>query len=744
MPTQAGHSESGSSTSAAPRCAVGRSPSSPSASPVVSDVVSEPTATDPDEAVAQVLALAEAASHDAAAVGVVLPGLVDEADGVGVWSENIGWRDVAFGDLLRSRLDRPGCHRARRPGLGSGRTPLGRRPRAVGRGGRGRRHRHLRGPLRGRSSPARTRLSPASSGTCAWPTTSPARAGGPAAWRRSRRPPASCAPTTRSRTAPSPGPIDVADAVRRGEAVAVDVWSTALDRLADGLAALTTVVAPEAIVLGGGLALAGEEILVRPAASPARRPSALPPGARPAPRRLRGHRRTRRSAPCSPSNSWRTLDDRPRRPDRRHPGRAPRRDVPGRRGRRLLGVLGASVGARRRGAPGAGGRHGGADRGHVQPGGPGRRLHRDAPGRLPRPRARDRRRARSAPRPGRPRRGPPRPQRLACPGRGRGDAARRGPRRGVRRGGLHQAPPRLQHVLRRRPRAPLRREVALLAPPGWPRPPRRRRGRALSVSATSSAPRCRCRAGRTRPSTPWRPPRPRQPARRSRRTAPPSPTAGLGDAWQRVVAVVVQPGVEFDHQRVFDFEPDKVRELSAVVAESGLVFEAHSTDYQLQEGLRALVEDHWAVLKVGPGLTFALREALFALAAIEDDLVARPSSAPAWSTVVDEVMLAEPPLVAGLLRGRCGPAADRPALQLQRPDALLLAAPDDPGRPGRAARQPRSRRDSLATVERSPAGTVRARQARAARSLTPGPRRSTGYATCSATMRLPAARGAER
>ena len=60
------------------------------------------------------------------------------------------------------------------------------------------------------------------------------------------------------------GAVDVAAAVRRGEPIAVEVWSTALDRLADGLAALTTVVAPEAIVLGGGLALAGEELLFAP------------------------------------------------------------------------------------------------------------------------------------------------------------------------------------------------------------------------------------------------------------------------------------------------------------------------------------------------------------------------------------------------------------------------------------------------------------------------------------------------
>jgi D-tagatose-bisphosphate aldolase class II non-catalytic subunit len=43
------------------------------------------------------------------------------------------------------------------------------------------------------------------------------------------------------------------------------------------------------------------------------------------------------------------------------------------------------------------------------------------------------------------------------------------------------------------------------------------------------------------------------------------------------------------------------------------VFEAHSTDYQSLEALRALVEDGFAILKVGPWLTFALREALYGL-----------------------------------------------------------------------------------------------------------------------------------
>jgi D-tagatose-1,6-bisphosphate aldolase subunit GatZ/KbaZ len=72
-----------------------------------------------------------------------------------------------------------------------------------------------------------------------------------------------------------------------------------------------------------------------------------------------------------------------------------------------------------------------------------------------------------------------------------------------------------------------------------------------------------------------------------------------------------------------------------------MVFEAHSTDYQLPEGLAALVRDSWAVLKVGPSLTFALREGLFALAAIEDQLVPEAGRS-ALLDVLERVMLADP------------------------------------------------------------------------------------------------------
>ncbi len=101
--------------------------------------------------------------------------------------------------------------------------------------------------------------------------------------------------------------------------------------------------------------------------------------------------------------------------------------------------------------------------------------------------------------------------------------------------------------------------------------------------------------------------------------------AKLADAWTRVVALVVQPGVEFDHHKVIDYVPQKAAELSRrIERESGLVYEAHSTDYQTADALAALVRDHFAILKVGPGVTFAMREAFWALADIEREMNAAP------------------------------------------------------------------------------------------------------------------------
>jgi D-tagatose-1,6-bisphosphate aldolase subunit GatZ/KbaZ len=89
---------------------------------------------------------------------------------------------------------------------------------------------------------------------------------------------------------------------------------------------------------------------------------------------------------------------------------------------------------------------------------------------------------------------------------------------------------------------------------------------------------------------------------------------GLQAAFERVIGLVVQPGVEFGDDHILHYDRAKARRLSSYLESvPDLVFEAHSTDYQTLEALVALVEDGFAVLKVGPWLTFAMREALYGL-----------------------------------------------------------------------------------------------------------------------------------
>ncbi|MEN0628810.1 tagatose-bisphosphate aldolase subunit KbaZ [Phytobacter ursingii] len=122
---------------------------------------------------------------------------------------------------------------------------------------------------------------------------------------------------------------------------------------------------------------------------------------------------------------------------------------------------------------------------------------------------------------------------------------------------------------------------------------------------------------------------------------------GIGDIWPRVIALVVQPGVEFDHTHVIDYVPEKAKALSKMVEGidslgiDSLVFEAHSTDYQTPQALQQLVRDHFAILKVGPALTFAMREALFALAAIEEELLPAHKRS-GLRNVMENVMLDRP------------------------------------------------------------------------------------------------------
>ena len=117
---------------------------------------------------------------------------------------------------------------------------------------------------------------------------------------------------------------------------------------------------------------------------------------------------------------------------------------------------------------------------------------------------------------------------------------------------------------------------------------------------------------------------------------------GVGDGMKDVIAVVVQPGVEFGDEQVFDYDPAAAVDLCAALKEfPNICFEGHSTDYQTATDLYNMVTDGIAILKVGPALTYGLREALFSLSMMEKELVPEEKRANFIETL-DAVMLASP------------------------------------------------------------------------------------------------------
>ena len=117
---------------------------------------------------------------------------------------------------------------------------------------------------------------------------------------------------------------------------------------------------------------------------------------------------------------------------------------------------------------------------------------------------------------------------------------------------------------------------------------------------------------------------------------------GIEDGMKDVVAVVVQPGVEFGDDQVFLYDHDAAAELCEALKEfPEICFEGHSTDYQSPLCLDDMVQDGIAILKVGPALTYGLREALFALSFMEKELVPEEEQAHFIETL-DKVMLENP------------------------------------------------------------------------------------------------------
>lgn len=111
---------------------------------------------------------------------------------------------------------------------------------------------------------------------------------------------------------------------------------------------------------------------------------------------------------------------------------------------------------------------------------------------------------------------------------------------------------------------------------------------------------------------------------------------GLGE----IGGLVVQPGVEFTPMHVHHLPMDRDPGLKEAIAHApGVCLEAHSTDYQHDAAYPRLARLGFAFQKVGPALTFAWRQALYAL----DSL--RPIAGwgePVVFPAMEALMLAEP------------------------------------------------------------------------------------------------------
>ncbi|MBL1418998.1 MAG: D-tagatose-bisphosphate aldolase, class II, non-catalytic subunit [Alphaproteobacteria bacterium] len=129
---------------------------------------------------------------------------------------------------------------------------------------------------------------------------------------------------------------------------------------------------------------------------------------------------------------------------------------------------------------------------------------------------------------------------------------------------------------------------------------------------------------------------------------------GLGEVFERAVGLVVQPGVEFGHANVIHFDIAGSQQLTDWrIKTSSILFEAHSTDYQTSEALAGLVDGGFAILKVGPGLTFALREAYYGLDLIAG-IICDGYEAGRLPAKMEQIMLKQPQYWQDYYHGSAG------------------------------------------------------------------------------------------
>ncbi|WP_299954123.1 ROK family protein [uncultured Modestobacter sp.] len=211
----------------------------------------DPTGTQVVEAVADVVAQLTARADPDVPVGVVVPGIVDEHRGTAVQSVNIGWRDLPLRELLQTRLDRRVAlgHDVRAGAVAEARTGAARGAEGV-----------VAFVAVGTGIAAAVLVDgvPVVAGGWAGEVGQRVLVHGPFAGLRVEQVGSARATAVR---AGEPHARAVADRVRAGDAAARAVWQETVDVLADVLVDLVVTVAPSAIVLGGGLALAGDVLL---------------------------------------------------------------------------------------------------------------------------------------------------------------------------------------------------------------------------------------------------------------------------------------------------------------------------------------------------------------------------------------------------------------------------------------------------------------------------------------------------
>lgn len=118
---------------------------------------------------------------------------------------------------------------------------------------------------------------------------------------------------------------------------------------------------------------------------------------------------------------------------------------------------------------------------------------------------------------------------------------------------------------------------------------------------------------------------------------------GLQDNWNDIIAIVVQPGVEFGDNTIKMYDRYQAKHLCNTLKQyPDIIFEGHSTDYQPSKKLREMVQDGIAIIKVGPALSYALREGLFALSYIEEELIKDPAIRSNFKEILEEEMLENP------------------------------------------------------------------------------------------------------